>query len=63
MYEFEVKGMSCGHCVQSVTRAIYSQDPSAKVSIDLATKRVKVESQADEGAIRRTLADADYPAT
>ncbi|SEQ18025.1 copper chaperone [Solimonas aquatica] len=63
MYEFEVKDMNCNHCVQSVTRAIQSQDPGAKVSIDLATKRVKVESQADETAIRRALADADYPAT
>ncbi len=61
MYDFEVKAMSCGHCIKKVTQAIQRQDPSAKVSIDLATKRVKIESHSEEALLRRALEDADYP--
>lgn len=61
MYEFEVKAMSCGHCVKKVTQAIQSQDPSAKVTIDLVAKRVKIESQSVEAVLRRALEEANYP--
>lgn len=63
MYEFEVKNISCGHCVATVTRAIQEKDPKATVSIDLLTKRVAVESSAPETELRLALSSADYPAT
>lgn len=63
MYDFEVKAITCGHCVKRVTQTILAQDPSAKVTIDLATKRVKIESHSEEAALRRALKEADYPVT
>jgi copper chaperone len=42
--EFEVKDMSCGGCANSITRAVTSVDPAAKLDIDVITKIVKVDS-------------------
>lgn len=61
--EFEVKDMSCGHCVMSVTKAVKSVDSQAKVEVDLATKKVTVESGSDRKSIADALAEAGYPVT
>ena len=37
---FHVPGMSCGHCVRSVTEAVQGIDPSARVAVDLQAKTV-----------------------
>ena len=61
MIEFEVKDMSCGHCVAVITKAIKSVDPSAGVTIDLPARRVKVETARPPEALLCALADAGYP--
>lgn len=62
MIEFEVKDMSCGHCVGVITKAIKTLDPSADVAIDLPTHRVKIGSTKPVEALMGALADAGYPA-
>lgn len=42
--EFEVKDMSCGGCANSITRAVTTADPAAKLDIDVITKKVKINS-------------------
>ena len=44
MNAFEVKDMSCGHCVKAITQAVKALDHGAQVRIDLATHRVEIES-------------------
>ena len=44
MQVFNVQGMSCGHCVKTITQALQAKDPAASVRIDLAAKEVGVES-------------------
>ncbi len=44
MNAFEVKDMTCGHCVSIITKAVEALDPAAKVQIDLAAHRVEIES-------------------
>ena len=61
--EFEVRDMSCGHCVMSVTKAVKSVDSQAKVEVDLATNKVTVESGSDRKSIADALAEAGYPVT
>lgn len=61
MLEFDVKDMSCGHCAGSVTKAAKLVDPAAKVDVDLANKKVKVESQKDRSLFAKALTDAGYP--
>ena len=61
MIEFDVQAMSCSHCVDAVTRAIKLVDPQAKIEVDLAGKKVKVESGRDRAFIAGALAEAGYP--
>jgi Cu+-exporting ATPase len=61
MYELTVDGMSCGHCVGRVTKSVQSVDQGARVDIDLATKKVKVDSSADIEKIAAAIDDAGYP--
>ena len=59
--EFTVNGMSCGHCVRSVTSAIQQLDPSAVLSVDLDAKSVTVQSAtANEAAIAAAITEAGY---
>lgn len=61
MIAFEVKDMSCGHCVRAITQAVRAVDPDAQVQIDLAAHRVDIEpGQADAAALAAAIADAGY---
>jgi copper chaperone len=61
MIEFKVDAMSCGHCVTLVTETIKQVDPQARVEVDLASKKVQVESSQDRGRIAQALAEVGYP--
>lgn len=61
MYEFLVEGMSCGHCVKSVTQSLQEVDAGAAVTVDLATQRIKVESAAELPKLAAAIAEAGYP--
>ena len=60
---FQVQGMSCGHCVNAVTQAVKSLDPAATVQVDLAKGQVQVESQQDPAAIARAIEEEGYKVT
>jgi len=59
--QFQIDNMACGGCARSVTRAIRSVDPQARVEIDLHLRRVMVESAADDAAVAAVLADLGFP--
>ncbi len=61
MLQFDVDGMTCGHCVQAVTRAVKAVDSAADVKVDLAAKRVAVETRATGEAVAQAITDAGYP--
>ena len=61
MIEFEVQAMSCGHCVSTVTETIKEVDPLAKVEVDLASKKVRVESSEGRARLAEALSEAGYP--
>jgi copper chaperone len=63
MYELQVENMSCGHCVATVTRAVKAVDAGAIVDIDLASKKVKVDSGAALDAVKSAIVEAGYPVT
>jgi len=60
MIQFNIPQMSCGHCAHAVKEAVKEVDPAAMVDVDLATKQVSVESQADRAKIVAALAEAGY---
>lgn len=61
--ELRIENMTCGGCAKSVTRAIQSVDPDARVETDPAERTVKVETTATQVAIQQALEEAGYPAT
>jgi copper chaperone len=61
MIAFEVKDMTCGHCVSAITRAVKAADQDAKVAIDLASRRVQIESHhASAAELSDTIEQAGY---
>ena len=61
MYELLVDGMSCGHCVGRVTKAVQGVDEAARVTIDLPTRKVSVDSKAELASIAAAIDAAGYP--
>ncbi|KAA0218282.1 MAG: copper chaperone [Lautropia sp.] len=62
MPTFDVRGMTCGHCVKAVTASIHELDPAARVDVDLAGGVVKVESDRPAEAIANAIVEAGYEA-
>jgi copper chaperone len=61
MIAFEVNDMTCGHCASTITKAVKAADQEAKVEIDLASHRVRIEpAQADAKALADAIKDAGY---
>ena len=63
MYELTVEGMSCGHCVGRVTKTVQGLDESARVEVDLPTKKVRIDSRAELDKIAAAIDEAGYPVT
>ncbi len=60
MIELNIPDMTCGHCVGVVTKTIQASDPAAVVDIDLATKRVRVQTTLDRAALAAALSEEGY---
>ena len=60
--EFQVAGMTCGHCVSAVTEELTNLESVQAVSIDLTTGRVVVTSSAplDRSAVAAAVDEAGY---
>jgi copper chaperone len=60
MFELQIPAISCGHCVRAVTEAVREVDPKAQVQVDLASKRVQVQTEAARPAVVAALTEAGY---
>jgi copper chaperone len=61
--DIHVDGMTCGHCVETVTQAVNSLDGIRQVSVDLDKKQVSVdfdESQTDSDAIASKIIEVGF---
>ncbi|MFD6661889.1 heavy-metal-associated domain-containing protein [Micromonospora chalcea] len=59
---YQVNGMTCGHCVKSVSTELSALAGVTDVQVDLATGRVTVTSQnpLDADAVRAAVDEAGY---
>ena len=59
---YTVTGMTCGHCVSSVTEEVSQVPGVTAVEVDLATGGLTVTSEApvDESAVRAAVEEAGY---
>jgi copper chaperone len=60
MLEVTLPTMTCGHCVRTVTETVQRLDPAARLSIDLPTHRVSIESSAGADRIIEALTEEGY---
>lgn len=61
--KFTVEGMTCGHCVRAVTRALQALDPAARVEIDLGAKTVTVDAGVSAEQVAAAIAAEGYAVT
>jgi copper ion binding protein len=57
---FEVRGMSCGHCVAAITSAVSALPGVTGVDVDLAGGAVHVSGTTDDAAVAAAIEDAGY---
>lgn len=55
-----VEGMTCGHCIKTITRALTALDPAATVAVDLGEHLVHVSGAIDATAATAAIEDAGY---
>ncbi|SEI52540.1 copper chaperone [Azotobacter beijerinckii] len=60
MQKFQVKGMSCGHCVRAVTQAVQALDAVAEVQVDLPTGEVRVASELSAERLMAAIREEGY---
>lgn len=59
---YNVKGMTCGHCVSSVTEEVSQISGVRQVDVDLPTGKVTITSDepVTEDAVRAAVTEAGY---
>lgn len=57
---YTVTGMTCEHCVASVTEEVTALRGVTGVTVDLATGRLTIDGQATEDAVRGAVEEAGY---
>lgn len=61
MLSLKVSGMTCGGCINAVTRAIQAQDPQAQVQADLTSQIVTLETTLSATQASQLITDAGFP--
>lgn len=60
MFEFIVSGMTCGGCVNSVTRALKGLDSNASVEVSLDSQTIRIKSDKDQKDISEAIEEAGF---
>ena len=56
-----VDGMTCGHCVRTITGAIQRLEPGAQVAVDLDTSEVTIKGRITLAEAVKAIGDEGYP--
>ena len=59
-HQFEVKGMTCGHCEMAVKKAVMRLDPAAQIEIVRQENKVSVQSDKARNDVAKAIADEGY---
>jgi copper chaperone len=60
IHEYAVAGMTCEHCVRSVTEEVSAVAGVQDVEVELASGRLVVRGDVSADAVRAAVADAGY---
>jgi copper chaperone len=58
--EYDVQGMTCEHCVLSVTEEVSEVPGVEKVDVDLGSGRLVVRGDVTDEAVREAVSEAGY---
>lgn len=58
--QFQVQGMTCGHCEKAVQAAIRSIDPQAEIRIDRSQNLVEVTTEQAREKVAAAIRDEGY---
>ena len=61
MFNLKASGMTCGGCINAVTRAVQAQDPQAEVQVDLATQLISLQTNLSPELAAQLIAEAGFP--
>ena len=61
MLSLKVSGMTCGGCINAVTRAIQARDPQATVWADLPSQMVNLETSLSAAQASQIITEAGFP--
>jgi copper chaperone len=59
---YTVSGMTCGHCVSSVTEEVTEVPGVTEVQVELDSGRLTVTGDADPAAVQAAVEEAGYSA-
>ncbi len=62
MIKLNVPDMACGGCARSVTKAVQSIDPTARVEANPEARELRLDTMAREEEILAILEKAGFPA-
>ena len=60
MQIFRVPDMTCGGCVQAITRAVRAADPAAEIAADVATHLLTIDSAKSPSVLRAAIEAAGF---
>ena len=60
MIEFTVNDMTCGHCASAIARAVKEIDAASRCEVDLAAKKVRIESAQPAREFKAAIEEAGY---
>lgn len=55
-----VEGMTCGYCIQAITKAVQRRDATAEVHVDLGMEEVSVVGRISMDATITAIQEAGY---
>ena len=62
MVRLKIEAMTCGGCAKSITKAIESVDPKAKIDVDIEGRVVTVDSTTNVNSLIEVIHEAGYEA-
>jgi copper chaperone len=60
MTEFQIEDLTCSHCASTIANAVHSLDQAAKIEIDIAAKRVRVDSPLGPAKLAAAIRNAGF---
>ena len=60
--QLQITGMTCGHCVAAVTKALKAVPGTQDAQVDLASGRATVQGSAAPETLAKAVADEGYEA-